>query len=480
MSDEPDLHRSRRRRPEPEDGISRLPPHSLECEEALIGCCFLEPKTCIPEAQARIPSSDVFYDLRTRTLFEVIVDMYDDGFAVDSVTVSSRLKAFGQLESVGGGAYLSGLPDGVPSAANVGFYITTVLEKYQLRRMIQVASEAISRAYEHEGEVAATLDAFEAEAMKVRVHDGQTVSATCKRDVIAVMAQMQHSHERPNQLLGMSTGFPELDSLCDGFQNGDMCVIAGLTSAGKTALALGFCEHAAVDLRKPCGIFSLEMRKHRLLARIISARAGVSMKAVRRGEVDAEGISKLTVAARHVASAPIYIDDEPNLTITQIRARARRMHQQFGIALFAIDYLQLLETVRRKGDTREQEVAEVSKGIKSIARELNVPVLALAQLNRDFERDKVRKPRLADLRESARIGQDCDLCLMLYALPTKDEDAHKDEVPVNLFIAKQRDGSAGVDVHLQFKKSTTKYTPAGRIDAADLPVQKAPEPYADK
>jgi replicative DNA helicase len=281
-------------------------------------------------------------------------------------------------------------------------------------------------------------------------------------------------HQRQGTLTGIGTGFTDLDKMTTGLHGGEMIVIAARPSVGKTSLAMNIAEYVAIDQRLPVGVFSLEMTAESLVLRMLCSRSRVNLRNVREGFLAERDFPKLTGSAGKLAGAPLFIDDSSGLSILQMRAKARRMYQQHGIRLFVIDYLQLLNSTSRRAENRQQEIADISSGIKSLAKELNVPVIVLSQLNREIEKEKGRAPRLSDLRESGAIEQDADLVGLLYR-PAKpeDEDAGADSsneaMPVNLLIAKQRNGPAGEDVHLTFLKSYTRFESAAKISESDMP-----------
>ncbi|HPC61541.1 MAG TPA: replicative DNA helicase, partial [Verrucomicrobiota bacterium] len=296
---------------------------------------------------------------------------------------------------------------------------------------------------------------------------------TIKDLVKKAINTIEDYHQRQGMLTGIATGFPDLDKMTSGLHGGEMVVIAARPSMGKTSLAMNIAEHVAVDLKLPVGVFSLEMTSESLVLRMLCSRSRVNLRNVREGFLAERDFPKLTGAAGILASAPLFIDDSGGLSILQLRAKARRMFQQYKIKLFVIDYLQLLHSTSRRAENRQQEIADISNGIKALAKELNVPVIVLSQLNRELEREKNRKPRMSDLRESGAIEQDADLIGLLYKPNADDEEAaapaaEEDAVPVNLLIAKQRNGPTG-DVHLTFLKPYTRFESAAKVSDEDMP-----------
>src|SRR5713101_3909672 len=456
-----------------ESKVDRLPPHSLEAEQGVLGCVLLAPAECLGECIEKFkPGAEVFYDLRHRTIYEALVEMFDHKEPIDAITLQQRLKDRQQLEAVGGLAYLSALPDTVPTAANLGYYQEIVREKFILRKMIQACTEVVGRVYDYEGEVDALLDEVERDILRISEARVEATTNTIKDLVRKAITTIEDYHQRQGVLTGVGTGFADLDKMTSGLHEGEMIVIAARPSMGKTSLAMNIADTVAVDQRLPVGVFSLEMTAEALVLRMLCSRSRVNLRNITSGFLANQDFPKLTGAAGKLANAPLFIDDSAGLSILQLRAKARRMAQQYGIKLFVIDYLQLLHSTARRAENRQQEIADISNGIKALAKELKVPVIVLSQLNRELEKDKNRKPRLSDLRESGAIEQDADLVALLYKPSSGDDDeagAEQDAVPVNLLIAKQRNGPTG-DVNLTFLKSYTRFESAAKISGDDIPA----------
>jgi replicative DNA helicase len=454
--------------------VDRLPPHSIEAEKGVLGCVLLSPGECMGICIEKFRSgAEVYYDLRHRHIYELLVEMYDHKEPIDLLTVQQRLKDRHQLEAVGGLAYLNSLPDAVPSAANLSYYSDIVREKHLLRRMIQTCTSVVGRVYEHEGEVDSLLDEVERDVLRISEERVETSTRTIKDLVNRAINTIEEFHQRQGMLTGISTGFPDLDKMTSGFHGGEMIVIAARPSMGKTSLAMNIAEHVAVDERLPVGVFSLEMTAESLVLRMLCSRSRVNLRSIRDGFLAERDFPKLTGSAGKLAGAPLFIDDTAALSILQLRAKARRMVQQYGVKLFVIDYLQLVHSTSRRAENRQQEIADISNGIKALAKELSVPIIVLSQLNRELEKDKNRKPRLSDLRESGAIEQDADLVALLYK-PSGGEDddgpsQEQDAVPLNLLIAKQRNGPTG-DVSLTFLKAYTRFESAAKVSADDVPI----------
>lgn len=466
-----DLKRAPRQRAAP---IDRLPPHSVEAEQAVLGCMLLSPNDCIGECVARLKvGAEVFYDLRHQALFTLLAEMFDKRQAIDTITLNERLKDKQLSDAIGGINYVSDLPDTVHSTAHLTWWLDIVQETYLLRRMIKVCTEAVGRAYECHGEFDKLMDEIERDVLHISEARVQTTNKPIKQLVKSAITTIEDYHQRQGMLTGLGTGFIDFDKLTTGLHGGEMIVIAARPSVGKTSLAMNIAEHVAIDENLPVGIFSLEMTAESLILRMLCSRSRVNLRNVREGFLAERDFPKLTGAATKLSSAPLFIDDSSGLSILQLRAKARRMYQQYGIKLFVIDYLQLLHTTERRAENRQQEIADISLGVKNLAKELNVPVIVLSQLNREVEREKGRPPRLSDLRESGAIEQDADLVGLLYRPTSKDDDDSANEpsdaMPVNLLIAKQRNGPADEDVHLTFLKPFTRFESAAKIQPSEVP-----------
>jgi len=321
--------------------------------------------------------------------------------------------------------------------------------------------------------VDALLDEVERDILRISESRVQNLTITIKDLVKKAISTIEDFHQRQGMLTGVGTGFTDLDKMTSGLHGGEMVVIAARPSMGKTSLAMNIAEYVAIEQRLPVGVFSLEMTSESLVLRMLCSRSRVNLRNVREGFLAERDFPKLTGSAGKLANAPLFIDDSSALSILQLRAKARRMWQQYGIKLFVIDYLQLLHSTARRAENRQQEIADISSGIKSLAKELSVPVIVLSQLNRELEREKNRKPRLSDLRESGAIEQDADVVGLLYKPSSGDDEesgnaAEEDAVPVNLLIAKQRNGPTG-DVNLTFLKSYTRFESAAKVSEEDVP-----------
>jgi replicative DNA helicase len=474
-----DLKKPRRPRSERRSSstasLDRLPPHDLQMEMGVLGCCLLDPNQCLGECVEKLKDDGklAFYDLRHQTIYEMLTEMYNARVPIDLITLQQKLKDLQILDQVGGISYLSQIQDVVPSSANLAYYLGIVREKFLLRKLIQTCSGVVSRIFDFEGDVEQLLDEVEKDILHVNESREQNETKDVKKLVNDALVTIEHFFNRKGELSGVSTGFADLDKMTDGLHGGEMVIVAARPSMGKTSLAMNIAEHVALELNLPVGVFSLEMSAASLVLRMLCSLARVNMRSIRDGFMTEADFPKLMSASGRLAAAKLLIDDTAGLSILQLRARARRMYQQHGIKLFVIDYLQLLNsTARRAQENRQQEIADISSGIKALAKELNVPVIVLSQLNRELEKDKSRKPRLSDLRESGSIEQDADLVGLLYKPDAGDEDDAPDEsegVAVNFLIAKQRNGPTG-DVNLTFLKPFTRFESRSKFSDDDVPA----------
>lgn len=469
-----------RRRKAPTDRanrVDRLPPHLLEAEQGVLGCMLLEPAGTVPEVVSKNPcGAEVFYDLRHQTIYSTMERMSNKGENIDVITLMDKLAEKQQLEQIGGVPYLNSLQDAVPSAANVQYYLDIVKEKYQARRIVHTCTDVIGMVYDGDYDIHELQDRVEGEIIGLRDEGSNIEFRTAKQLVPSAVATIERMFQQKGEVSGLETGFTDLDKMTDGLHGGEMIVIAARPSMGKTSLAMNIAEHVSVSKKLPVGVFSLEMTSEQLITRMLASMARVNLRTIREGFMTESDFPRLQRAMDVMKDAPLYIDDTPGLSIMQLRARARRLWQQIGIKLFVIDYLQLLHsTSGRAKENRQQEISDISSGIKGLAKELKVPIIVLSQMNREFEKDKQRRPRLSDLRESGAIEQDADLVGLLYKPSSPEEDSpltstgeEYDGYAVNLLIAKQRNGPTG-DVNLTFLRSFTRFESAAKVSNEDVP-----------
>src|SRR3989449_3796950 len=442
--------------------IHRTPPHSIDAEQGVLGSMLISPRETIAECVEKI-NEDYFYIPAHQTIYQALVDLWNAGQAIDLITFTQVLRDRNLLETVGGAALVTSLFTFVPTAANVGYYLEIVRDKYILREIISAATESVRRAYEEQDEVNNLLDEVEQRIFAVGEDRFKGQMLSMKDQVMEAIESIEKLYERKGGITGISTGFVEFDRMTSGLHPSEMVVIAARPSMGKTALAMNIAEFVAISEKLPVAVFSLEMSSQQLVQRMLCSRARVNLQRVRDGFLGERDFPSLTAAASKLAEAKIFIDDSASLSILELRAKARRLKAQQDVQLVIVDYLQLLRSAtRRAKENRQLEISEISAGLKALAKELKIPIIVVAQLNRHPEiRTGSGKgvPRLADLRESGSIEQDADLVGLLvreeyYA--DSDEERTELEGKAELIIAKQRNGPIG-QVKLTFLKDFTRF-----------------------
>lgn len=446
----------------------RMLPASTDAEQGVICSLLLAFKDIGAMCREERCTQLWFHSPALGTIYGVLMDAWDDNDPIDVVTLTQRLHDKGILEQVGGAAFISSLFTFLPTATNAEYYLTILKEKACARGIIQVATEFASRAYEEQETIWELQDEFEREVLKIAAGAEKKRLTTAKEAVMQAMEIIQTSYENRGAITGLSTGFYELDKLTDGMHKAEMIVIAARPSQGKTALAMNIADHLAVNLHKAVAVFSLEMSTVQLVQRMICSRASIDMARIRDGFLADRDFPALTAAASQIAGANIQFDDSSDLTIQELRGRARRLKNDFNIEAIFVDYLQLIRSSSKKSqDNRQLEVAEVSAGLKATAKELDIPVIVLAQISRDFEkRGPQARPRLSDLRESGAIEQDADvIAFLVRAEMYAETDEEREELrgQADLIIAKQRSGPVG-DVALTFLKEFTRFEPRATTD----------------
>ena len=436
----------------------------MEAEQGVLGSMLISPREIIAECVERI-TEEYFYVPAHQTIYTVLVELWNAGAGIDLITFTQTLRDRNLLETVGGAAFVTSLYTFVPTAANVTYYLEIVREKFILRQIIAACTESVRRSYEEQDEVNNLLDEVEQKIFAVGEDRFKGQMPGMKEQVMGALESIEQLWERRGGITGISTGFTELDRMTNGLHEAEMIVIAARPSMGKTALAMNIAEHVAITSKLPVAVFSLEMSSQQLVQRLLCSRARVNLQKVREGFLAERDFPSLTAAASKLAEAQIYIDDTAGLSILELRAKARRLKAQKDIQLIVVDYLQLLKsTTRRAQDNRQLEISEISAGIKGLAKELKVPIIVLAQLNRQPEARSGGKPRLSDLRESGSIEQDADLVGLLVRpeVYEEDEDARAEKAgEAELIIAKQRNGPVG-DVPLTFLKEFTRFEDRAR------------------
>ena len=430
--------------------LERIPPQNIEAEQSVLGSMLIEKQAILRAMEILRPQD--FYREAHQQIYRVMTDLFDHGQAVDLITVTEALRQEGLLEQVGGIPYLTTLANLVPTAANVEHYAKIVEEKAILRELIKAATEIVARGYAGKDDVDILLD--QAEQAIFDVSQRRTVQGyvALKDVLIETLERIEYVYANKDGATGVPTGFRELDQLTSGLQPSDLVILAARPSVGKTSFALNIARHAAVKDKTPVAIFSLEMSREQIAQRLLCYEAGVNGQNLRQGFLNDNDWKRLSTALGRLGEAPIFIDDTPNISIMELRTKARRIKVEHGLGLVVVDYLQLMQA-RGRQENRQQEISEISRSLKALARELKAPVLALSQLSRAVEQRQDRRPMLSDLRESGAIEQDADVVMFLYASP----EAESTNV-IELIVAKQRNGPIG-SVKLYFLKDIGRFQP---------------------
>lgn len=430
----------------------KIPPQNREAEMSVLGAMFFDETALIKAIEVLRPAC--FYDLRHQNLFQVIADLFEKNQPVDLITVSEELRKRKQLDDIGGISYLTQLSTSVPTSANVEYYARIVKEKALLRQLIHSATQIVQNSLESDSNAKEMIDTAEKMIFDIGQSQVEGRSVQIKDIIHENMETIDRLFQKKEYVTGLATGFHEFDTMTAGLQPSDLIIVAGRPSMGKSAFATAIVEHAGINMKKPVVIFSLEMSKEQLVQRMLCSRARVDAQKVRTGYLSHQDWPKLTAAAGKLSEAPIFIDDSPAQTVLEIRAKARRLKMKHDIQLIVIDYLQLMQGVRSV-ESRQQEISEISRSLKALAREIRVPVIAVSQLSRAVEQRTGNRPQLSDLRESGAIEQDADLVVFLfreeYYAPS-EENKNKAEA----IIAKQRNGPVG-SVPLVFIKEWTRF-----------------------
>ncbi|MFJ7935421.1 replicative DNA helicase [Sporosarcina sp. NPDC096371] len=433
--------------------IDRIPPHNNEAEQSVIGAIFLEPQALITAAELLI--SEDFYRIAHQKIFETMIILSDKGQAIDVVTVTEELSAKKELEDVGGISYLMEIANSVPTAANIAHYARIVEEKALLRRLIRVATSIVEDGYAREDEVEALLSEAEKKMMEVSNRKNAGDFRHIKDVLVETYDNIELLHTRQGDVTGIPSGFTDLDKMTAGFQRNDLVILAARPSVGKTAFALNVAQNIATKTDENVAIFSLEMGAEQLVMRMLCAEGNIDAQVMRTGRLEAEDWRKLTMAMGSLSNAGIFIDDSSGIRVNEIRSKCRRLQQEHGLGMIIIDYLQLISGSGRAGENRQQEVSEISRSLKGLARELKVCVIALSQLSRGVEQRQDKRPMMSDLRESGSIEQDADIVSFLYREDYYDKETENQNI-IEIIIAKQRNGPTGT-VSLAFAKEYNKF-----------------------
>ena len=434
--------------------LGKVPPHDIEAEQAVLGS-MLTDKDAVISAIEVLKSED-FYREDNKAIYEAIFSLYNRAEPIDIITVKAELDAEGKLEAIGGIEYLADLPEKVPTTANIDKYIKIVEEKATLRSLIKTANEIITLGYDSTEEVEQVMDHAEKKIFNVMQKRNQKGYAAIKDVLVDTFAQIERLYNQKQHVTGVPTGFADLDYKTAGLHNSDLILIAARPAMGKSAFALNLATNAAVRAHTPTIIFSLEMSKEQMVNRILCSEAMVDSNKIRTGKIEEEDWMKLAGALGPLSEAEIYIDDTPGISITEIRAKCRKLKLEKNIGLIVIDYLQLVQgSGSKRAGSREQEISEISRSLKILAKEINVPVIALSQLSRAPEQRPDHRPMLSDLRESGAIEQDADIVMFLYRDDYYNEDSEKKNI-AEVILAKHRSGSTGT-VELLWLGNYTKF-----------------------
>jgi replicative DNA helicase len=444
----------------------RLPPQNIEAEQAVLGAIFLEPSALTLASEVLMPED--FYRAAHQKIFNVMLKLNDEGKAVDLITVTEELAATKLLEDTGGVSYLSELAASVPTAANIEYYARIVEEKSLLRRLIRTATGIASDGYNREDEVNALLSEAEKSILEVAQRKNAGSFHSIKDVLVRTYDNIELLNNRVGDITGIETGFAELDRMTAGFQRNDLIIVAARPSVGKTAFALNIAQNVATKTSENVAIFSLEMGAEQLVMRMLCAEGNINAQNLRTGSLTDEDWGKLTMAMGSLSNAGIFIDDTPGVRIGDIRSKCRRLKQEHGLGMILIDYLQLIQGSGRPGENRQQEVSEISRSLKQLARELQVPVIALSQLSRGVEQRQDKRPMMSDIRESGSIEQDADIVAFLYRDDYYDKESENKNI-IEIIIAKQRNGPVGT-VQLAFVKEYNKFVNLERrFDDSSMP-----------
>lgn len=432
--------------------INRLPPQNLEAETAVLGCLMLDKDAIVNIADLIIP--DDFYDTKHRLIYEAILQLFEKNTSIDILTVSNILEEKKLMEQIGGSSYLTSLVNAVPSATHAVYYATILRKKGTLRRLIHTAGEISNMAFAEDGDIETILDTAEQRLFGISQKHLKQNFVSISNVLHDTFERIDELHREKGKLRGLPTGFVDLDRLLGGLQKSDLVVLAARPSMGKTSLALDIIRYISLNTKTPTGIFSLEMSKDQLVDRLLSSESDVDLWKIRTGNLSDDDFEKIGDAMGSLSEAPIFIDDAAGGNVMEIRTKARRLQAEQNLGLIVVDYLQLM--AGRNTDNRVQEVSEISRSLKILARELNIPVLALSQLSRGVENRPDKVPQLADLRESGSIEQDADVVMFIYREDMyKGKEASRPNV-AEIHIKKHRNGPTG-QIDLFFDASRTTF-----------------------
>jgi replicative DNA helicase len=444
--------------------LFKLPPQNLEAEQSILGGILLDNQAL--NNVLEILSANDFYSDVHRKIFAAVLDLSEKNEPCDVVTLSNNLKDKKQLDQIGGRVYLASLVDNVPSAANIAYYSKIVKEKAVLRGLIDAATGILNKSYNMSADIDTVLDEAEHAIFEISENKVRPSFYPFKTLIKEGIKTIEKLYERKELVTGVPSGFEKMDELTSGLQKSDLIIIAGRPSMGKTAFALDIAKHAALESGIPVAIFSLEMSKEQLAIRMLASEAKVDSQRIRKGFLGETDWPKLITAASKLSESQIFIDDTAAITVLEMKAKARRLKADTGLGLVIIDYLQLMRSGGFK-DSREQEISEISRSLKALAKELSVPVIALSQLNRKVEDRTNKRPQMADLRESGAIEQDADLIAFIYRDEVYNRSEDNPEKGIaEIIIGKQRNGPTGI-VKLAFLEKYTSFENLARGDSAN-------------
>ena len=438
--------------------LGKVPPHDIEAEQAVIGSMLTDKDSVISAIE--ILKEEDFYRDDNRLIYEAILNLYNRAEPIDIITVKAELESMGKFEQIGGLEYLAELPEKVPTTANTIKYIKIVEEKSVLRNLIKTANEIIELGYDHTEDVEDIMEGAEKKIFNLMQNKNQKGYSAMKDILVDSFTQLEELYNRKQHITGVPTGFADLDYKTAGLHSSDLVLIAARPAMGKSAFALNIATNAAVRAKVPVVIFSLEMSKEQMVNRILCSEAMVDSNKVRTGKLEEDDWTKLAEAIGPLSEAEIYIDDTPGISVMEIRAKCRKLKLEKNIGMVVIDYLQLVQGSNKKNGSREQEISEISRSLKILAKEIGVPVIALSQLSRAVEQRPDHRPMLSDLRESGAIEQDADIVMFLYRDDYYNEDSEKKGI-AEVILAKHRGGSTGT-VELLWLGSYTKFVNLGK------------------
>ena len=433
--------------------LGKVPPHDLEAEQAVLGSMLTDRDAVASSIEALKP--DDFYREDNRAIYEAMLNLYTRAEPIDLITVKAELESMGKFEQVGGLEYLAELPDKVPTTANAIKYIKIVEEKSVLRHLIKTANEIVELGYDPTEDVEDIMEGAEKKIFNLMQDRNQKGYTLIKDVLVDSFTQLEELYNRKQHITGVPTGFSDLDYRTAGLHGSELILIAARPAMGKSAFALNIATNAAVRAHVPVVLFSLEMSKEQMINRILCSEAMVDSNKVRTGKLEEEDWAKLAGAIGPLSEADVYIDDTPGISVMEIRAKCRKLKLEKNIGMVVIDYLQLVQGSNKRNGSREQEISEISRSLKILAKELSVPVIALSQLSRAVEQRPDHRPMLSDLRESGAIEQDADIVMFLYRDDYYNEDSEKKNI-AEIIIAKHRGGSTGT-VDLGWLGSYTKF-----------------------